>query len=95
MLFRQVAIVYCIRVEWSFVVLCLYLICLQYPLCRNEWEVLGPDITGRIGHAILQVCINPMMYHLVDLRHGAQYGIISGLLTASNMLGLGVGEYFF
>ena len=54
--------------------------------------MLAPDSTINVGHGILVAGMNPMLNHIVDIRHASQYGIINGIYTASYNLGLGVGK---
>ena len=64
----------------------------QYPFCQIVWEIIAPDAITRIGHGVLVAGLNPMLNHIVDIRHKSGYGIINGFYTASYNLGLGVGE---
>ncbi|CAH1798160.1 unnamed protein product [Owenia fusiformis] len=62
-----------------------------YPLCQNIWEVLGPEITVRIGHGTVLCVISPLLGHVADIRFDSNYGAVYGLYTASYNLGLSVG----
>ncbi|XP_067944986.1 synaptic vesicular amine transporter-like [Watersipora subatra] len=60
---------------------------LLYPFATIVWEVLVPECISRIGHGMLVACANPMLTHLVDIRHNSHYGLVNGLYTATYNLG--------
>ena len=60
------------------------------------WEVLGPEVTVRLGHGTVLCVVSPLLAHVADVRHQSQYGLVYGLYSASYNMGLGVGtSYLF